>query len=201
MDALSKNRLRSKLRQRRRTLPASQQQRAASRLVQQLRRLPGFRRARHIACYLASDGEIDTRPLLNYCRRRGKQCYLPVIHPDSRRAEMRFHHYRPQQTLRANRYGIAEPNALRHRAIDPRQLDIVLLPLVGFDRGGRRLGMGGGFYDRALSFRQRRGQSLRQPILIGLAHHCQEVARLPSQHWDIPLDWIASDRELIATPG
>lgn len=197
MDALSKSQLRSKLRQQRQALSASQQQRAATRLVQQLQRLPAFRRARHIASYLASDGEISTLPLLVACQRRGAQCYLPVIHADARRAEMRFHHYRPQHTLRHNRYGIAEPNALRRRAIDPRQLDVILLPLVGFDRSGRRLGMGGGFYDRALAFKQQRGAQRQRPLLIGLSHHCQEVPHLPSQHWDIPLDLIASDRELI----
>ncbi len=74
-------------------------------------------------------------------------------------------------------------------------LDIILLPLVGFDRYGNRLGMGGGFYDRTLA--RLNHCDMKRPLLIGLAHHCQEVEQLQTQSWDIPLDIIATDKELI----
>lgn len=197
MDASSKNQLRQRLRQQRRDLPAATQRRAAKRLLQQLRKLPEFRRARHIALYSASDGEISTNEVLRHCQQRGKVCYLPVIHRDTKQAQMRFHRHAPGQTLRSNTFNIPEPNALRRRQIDPARLDMMLLPLVGFDRRGNRLGMGGGYYDRALAFKQRRNAA-NTPLLIGLAHHLQEVERLPTQHWDIPLDWVATDREIFA---
>lgn len=72
-------------------------------------------------------------------------------------------------------------------------MDIILLPLTGFDARGNRLGMGGGFYDRTLAFRQRAGQ--RRPLLVGIAHACQEVPLIPSASWDIPLDRIVTDRQ------
>src|SRR5690606_40461575 len=65
------------------------------------------------------------------------------------------------------------------------------LPLVAFDARGNRLGMGGGFYDRTFA-RAPRARTLR-PRLVGLAHHFQQVASLPAEPWDIPLDAIATD--------
>ena len=100
-----------------------------------------------------------------------------------------------RQTLRQNRYGIGEPAGLRYCAIAPAQLDIVLLPLAGFDKNGGRLGMGGGFYDRCFAFKKRSAQ--QKPLLIGIAHHCQEVSALPVDNWDIGLDMIITDRAVI----
>jgi len=71
---------------------------------------------------------------------------------------------------------------------------VILLPLVGFDRSGGRLGMGGGFYDRTLSYKTRTPK--RPPILLGLAHNCQEVPQLSTASWDIPLQAIITDRRL-----
>ncbi len=97
-----------------------------------------------------------------------------------------------------NRFGIPEPDT-RHGAHRARRqatwtLDVILLPLVGFDDDGQRIGMGGGFYDRTLAFTQRPGP---RPRLIGLAHDCQRVTRLPVAPWDVPLDAIVSDRRIL----
>ena len=75
-------------------------------------------------------------------------------------------------------------------------MDIIFVPLVAFDRNGNRLGMGGGFYDRALAFTQN-STNLSRPLLLGLAHHFQEVERLTSKKWDIPLNGILTDQEFI----
>lgn len=77
----------------------------------------------------------------------------------------------------------------------PWTLDAIFMPLVGFDREGHRLGMGGGFYDRTLAFTRHWPRAV--PKLVGLGHHSQEVARLPVQPWDVSLHAIATDREVI----
>ena len=102
---------------------------------------------------------------------------------------MRMQRLLPGERLQRNRFGIAEPRPNRARQRPLWALDLLLLPLVGFDEQGGRLGMGGGFYDRSLAYRQRRTHLLG-PRLFGLAHECQKVACLPLASWDIPLHGV-----------
>jgi 5-formyltetrahydrofolate cyclo-ligase len=185
---------RQTLRQRRRKLSARQQQRASAALAQHLHRLQKFRQARRIAYYLANDGEISPHLAVANAQRRGQQTYLPVLHP-LKYNRLYFTSHRHQPRLRRNRFGIFEPQLGQNSVAAVWTLDIILLPLVAFDRCGNRLGMGGGFYDRSLA--QLPTSNMKRPLLIGLAHHCQEVAQLETQNWDIPLDIIATDKELI----
>ena len=189
--------LRRELRRRRRALTPLQQRQAARQLGQRLRRLPEVQRARRVALYLPSDGEIDPTGLLPWFRRRGARVHLPVLKPLSHNA-LWFVHYHTGTPMTANRFGIPEPET-RHGAHRARRrpawaLDLILLPLVGFDDDGQRMGMGGGFYDRTLAFTRRPGP---RPRLIGLAHDCQRVERLPVAPWDVPLDAIVSDARVI----
>ncbi|HBP2722431.1 TPA: 5-formyltetrahydrofolate cyclo-ligase, partial [Pseudomonas aeruginosa] len=91
-----------------------------------------------------------------------------------------------------NRFRISEPLADAGRQRKAWALDLVLLPLVGFDEQGGRLGMGGGFYDRSLAYLARRKNG-HKPTLIGLAHECQKVDRLALASWDIPLAGTVTD--------
>ncbi len=190
-DGLSRAALRRQLRLTRRALAPHQQRQAAHKLYRQLCHAPCFRRARHIALYLPNDGEIDPRPLLRAAQRRKKATYLPVLKPWPK-TRMEFQRIRPGQRLRRNRFGIAEPRIDLAHIRPAWALDLLLMPLVGFDPQGGRLGMGGGFYDRTLAFRQRR-QGLR-PTLLGLAHECQKVDSLPLEAWDVPLDATVTDQ-------
>ena len=97
--------------------------------------------------------------------------------------------------LRANVFGINEPKPHKPR-LTAKHFDAVLMPLVAFDRNGNRLGMGAGFYDRSFAFRNQTAQ-LKRPLLIGLAHHSQEANSIISDSWDVTLDAIITDRELI----
>lgn len=191
-EGLSRPALRRKLRQTRRQLSPAQQRHAARRLYRQLSHHPLFRRARHIALYLPNDGEIDPRLLLRAAQRRGKATYLPVLNPLPR-TRMVFQRIEPGERLRRNRFGIFEPVIRTARQRRVWALDLLLMPLVGFDGNGGRLGMGGGFYDRSLAYRARRKKS-HKPTLLGLAHECQRVDRLPLESWDVPLLGTVTDR-------
>ncbi|MGH1374189.1 MAG: 5-formyltetrahydrofolate cyclo-ligase [Cellvibrionaceae bacterium] len=195
--AATRSALRKQLRQGRRKLSRSQQKAAADNLCRQLTRQPLFIRSRHIALYLPSDGEIDPRPIVKAAWKLGKRCYLPVLKP-GRDNQLWFIRYQPTTALRKNRFGIFEPKA-QYRCTFPAQfLDLVLMPLVGFDENGGRMGMGGGFYDRAFAFKKDRANSIvKPPYLLGLAHECQRVEQLQLASWDIPLNAIATDQRLI----
>ncbi|MGL4317869.1 MAG: 5-formyltetrahydrofolate cyclo-ligase [Pseudomonas sp.] len=189
---LSRPVLRRQLRQARRQLSPLQQKQAARDLYRQLAQHPLFRRARHIALYLPSDGEIDPRPLLRTAQRRGKSTYLPVLSAWPR-THMVFQRVQAHEQLARNRFRIEEPRANPTRQRRAWALDLILLPLVGFDETGGRLGMGGGFYDRSLAYRQLR-KNWHKPTLLGLAHECQKVDRLALASWDVRLQAVVTDR-------
>ncbi|MBU0902763.1 5-formyltetrahydrofolate cyclo-ligase [Pseudomonas spirodelae] len=190
--ALSRAQLRRHLRAQRRALSPRAQRQAAHGLYKQLAQHPLFRRARQIALYLPNDGEIDPRPLLRAAQKRGKATYLPVLSPWPQ-SKMVFQRVRADQPLRKNRFGIYEPqrNCKQQRKVWA--LDLVLMPLVGFDHHGARLGMGGGFYDRSLAYLSLR-KNWHKPTLLGLAHECQLVERLAMASWDVPLQGTVTDK-------
>ncbi len=179
--------IRRQMRQRRAALSPQQQRLARQQLLQRLSGTAFFCRADSLAAYVANDGEINPAALLDTALSRGKRCYLPVLAPFNR---LWFYRYRPGQRLACNRYGITEPRK-SGRPRKPWSLNLVLVPLVAFDRRGNRLGMGGGYYDR--TFKQR---SLPGPRLLGLAHSCQELNALNEENWDIAMAGIATEREL-----
>ena len=195
--SLSRPALRRQLRQARRNLNPLQQRQAARALYRQLAQHPLFRRARSIALYLPNDGEIDPGLLLQEAWRRGKAVFIPRLArwPASR---MLFQQLKPGEALQNNRFRIAEPVANRARQRKYWSLDLILLPLVGFDEYGGRLGMGGGFYDRSLAG-VLRYKTRRTPLLIGLAHECQRVDRLILGALDVPLAACVTDRHWYAS--
>jgi len=186
----SRSRIRQQLRQQRRGLSPAEQKQAAHSLCRQLVTSPLFLRSQRIACYFANDGEIDLQPVINRIWRMGKECYLPILGGLAHN-RLDFVRYLRGEALLANRYNILEPEA-RHQSVPPWAIDLVLLPLVAFDIYGNRLGMGGGYYDRTLSYLRWR-RWWRTPCLIGVAHDFQQIETLPSEAWDIPLNGVVTE--------
>ena len=158
-------------------------------------RLGVFRRGAHVALYLPMRGEVDVRPCLEVARRHGSHLYVPRV-VSRRRRQMLFAPWNDDGTHRTNAFGILEPgSAAGARPVIG--LDVVVLPLVGFDSSGNRLGMGAGFYDRALRRRLDRSATWRRPRLIGVAYACQELPLIPTSAWDVPLDLVVTERGIV----
>ncbi len=186
--------LRRALRAARRHVGPQTRRDAAQAAARALESTGWLRPGRRLAGYLAMPEEFDCAPLLEVARLHGMQVYVPRI-ARSRRPAMRFAPLSPP--LHRNRFGLLEP-ASAH-TLHGAWLHIVLVPLVGFDARGARLGMGAGFYDRALEFRRRR-TALRGPKLIGLAFQLQQVESIPSAAWDVRLDAVLTERGLMIFP-
>jgi 5-formyltetrahydrofolate cyclo-ligase len=169
-------------------LSAQELQVASERLSEQLSQQREFVNAKRIAAYVGSKGEIDPMPLLHLAHFMGKQCYLPVLHPFLE-GRLWFAPWSPQHDMRFNHFNIPEPVFSAPACRRPQFLDLILVPLLGFDAQCHRLGMGGGYYDRTLAFRRRR-RTWQGPALFGLAHECQRVPAIATQPWDIQLDRI-----------
>lgn len=193
-----KTELRRRLRAKRNALTPEARSAASEQLALRVAGLRLFCAARRIACYLAHDGEIDPAPILARARAMGKQCHLPVL-SRLRFDRLWFAPIRSDTTYRRNRFGIPEPEVPARQLRRAQELDLILLPLVGFDARGHRLGMGGGYYDKSLAFLRNRNH-WRKPHLLGLAYDFQRVdSSLPADDWDIPLAGIVTDRDMYLT--
>ncbi|MGD8172912.1 5-formyltetrahydrofolate cyclo-ligase [Vibrio sp. TRT 21S02] len=192
MMHLSRQDFRKQIREKRNQLPSDVQFQAGLDLVRQFNKLTEYQTLHHVALYLSSDGEVDTKPLIEKMWLDGIQTYLPVLHPFSK-GHLLFLHYTPETPLTFNKYGILEPILNQTLTKPVAELDMICTPLVGFDSQGHRLGMGGGYYDRTLETWFKSGVG---PKPVGLAHNCQHVERLPIEKWDVPLPKIVTPSQI-----
>ena len=190
-----KSELRRRMRQQRFDLPARVRSAAARRVVTAVTRLSWFHQAHRVAFYLPHRGELDLSELP--LRRPDKRYFLPLL-PARHGRPLWFAPLRPGTPLRRNRYGIPEPAVPRHEWLHAARLDLVMVPLVAFDRRGGRLGMGGGYYDATLAFLKQRDRWLR-PRTVGVAYAVQEVEALPVDLWDVPMMAIVTETGVIKT--
>ncbi|MBT4213108.1 MAG: 5-formyltetrahydrofolate cyclo-ligase [Porticoccaceae bacterium] len=191
---MSINDIRKQLRVKRRSLSPQLQHSASEQLASYLCNESVFIDAQKIGFYIANDGEIDPAALMASAENLNKQCFLPIVGPNKTN-NLYFGPFDANTKLKPNRYGILEPSFDEGKIVFPQSLDVLFMPLVGFDRQGNRIGMGGGYYDRALAFMKE--QETSSLTLVGLAHSIQEVPQISSQSWDIPLHLIATEKELI----
>jgi 5-formyltetrahydrofolate cyclo-ligase len=178
---------------RRRRLAPGERAHAARLVAHHAARAVHLKSGWRIALYAALPAELDTTPLIELARERGCRIYLPRIDRPRSARGMRF--LEMSGSLKRNRLGIDEPEDDAHR-IGARWLDLVFLPLVGFDHYGLRLGTGGGFYDRAFAFRRWR-QAWHAPRLVGLAYAFQQVERIVPAAHDVRMDAVITDEGMI----
>lgn len=149
-----------------------------------------FSRAGSVALYLPMPEELDLRPLVTTAWAAGKRVALPrVVGPGT----MDFHLHRHGDDLVCNRLGILEPCS-RAARIDTGQLDLAVFPGLAFDRDGRRLGMGGGYYDRAFA-------SAARVFRLGAGFALQCVDAVPTDDHDLRMHAVVTELGLLACIG
>lgn len=134
-----------------------------------------------IAGYWRIRDELDCQPILIRLMDSGQKVVLPVVEGDDAPLDLRV--WEADQPLYEAGFGTLAPSDLAPRA----EPDIVLMPLLGFDNSGTRLGYGGGYYDRTLA------HIGKKPLLIGLAFAAQELAHVPREAHDVPLDAVVTE--------
>jgi 5-formyltetrahydrofolate cyclo-ligase len=193
VDATAQRReLRQSLAERRRALSPPERMAAAQGLRRSLEQLPEYLTDTRVAGYWASHGELPLNLVIPPLSTRGQQFLLPVIGPGK---HLRFAPWQSGDDVQPNRYGIPEP-VEQGELLEPFQLDLVFVPLLGFDRRGNRIGHGGGYYDRSFAFLNDQVRPT-EPLLVGIAYAFQELPGIDEEDWDVPLDFIATERELI----
>ena len=169
---------------------------AARQVSRRLWQLPLMARCRSIACYLAVRRELDCGPIIATAIARGRSVLVPVLHG----RQLVFAPYAHGADMVGNRFGIPEPAEADIAWSRAMHIDVALVPLVGFDTRGNRLGMGAGYYDRTFRFLLHR-RCWRRPVLIGLAYEFQRVETVPQRAWDVPLDAVVTDQRVYRCTG
>ncbi len=146
--------------------------------------LEEYKNAKNILCYASFTGEVDTKELLDRILKDGKNLFLPRC--DVKNHTMQAIEVNALSTLKKGAYGIAEPSG---EGTAPEKLDLVIVPLVGFDRKKARLGYGGGYYDRFLPE--------TNAVRIAIAFSNQEVSEIPIEKTDALLDIVVTEKEVI----
>jgi 5-formyltetrahydrofolate cyclo-ligase len=191
--SVARRSLRANLNARRRRVPPGERAQASLRVAHHADHALHLQAHWRIAVYAALPWELDAAPLIRLAASRGCRIYLPRI--ERRRASRVMHFVEMRGRWRTNRLGIAEPQGAAE--LGARWLDVVFLPLVGFDRRGVRLGTGGGFYDRAFAFRHLRA-AWHAPRLVGLAYAFQEVESITTAAHDVLMDAVVTEAGFIA---
>ena len=169
-------------------LTPQQRQQYSARATRQLMALTEYQRAKTVLYFVAMEGEIDTLPLIAAALRTGKRVAVPKV--DRVRRTMQAHAItEPGEQIRPGAYGIPEP--VTRTVVPVEEIDLVLVPALGFGLRGHRLGRGAGYYDRYLC-----SPGLRA-VKCGFAFDAQVLGDLPCDEHDVPVDVIVTERRTI----
>lgn len=188
---LDKAALRKQLRAIRAAVPDSARRLAGPALLRQALSRRLLRRKLRVGFYIPAKGEVDVLPLLDRALGMGLDCYLPIV-PGRGRRKLWFGRLGEHPSWRLNRYGIPEYHHRAAKRVRANHLDLLFMPLLGFDAQGFRIGMGGGYYDASLAFLARR-RCWRRPRLVGVAFAAQQVPRIPNDPWDVALNGVLTE--------
>ena len=169
-------------RARERLTPAERAEKSGA-ICERLREMEEVRRARVIFSYLATPEEAELAGLHGWLREQGRTLAFPVVGADG---NMEAYEPDGRMLLALDRFGIRSPVIEAARKVDPAEIDLVLTPCVAFDGAGRRLGHGGGYYDRYFA---RCPQALR----ICAAFEAQRLPAIPAEPWDAPMDAVVTE--------
>jgi 5-formyltetrahydrofolate cyclo-ligase len=166
---------------RRAQLTNSQRREASTIIAEKIFDTTLFRNSNNIACYVSLDTEVSTWPIIERAWQQKKRVFAPIA---EKNFILRFRQFDNESELSTNNIGLRQPN--HGRLAHSEELDLVFVPLVAFDSYRNRIGMGGGYYDRAFSFLANNTENTK-PALIGLGFDCQQVEKIRANPWDIPL--------------
>jgi len=187
----SSSQLRRSLRRQRREIPNLVRQENDNAIQKLLLTLVKSRNIGSLACFWPFDGEPDLIPVCKQLMQGDCEIALPVVSGDSN-CEMEFHQWSTDTPVTTNCYGINEP--LKTIPLSLMRFDMLLIPLVAYDKSGNRMGMGSGYYDRHLeSIRD-----LQKPLRIGIAYQLQEQEAINKNAWDVPLHGVINETEWVS---
>jgi 5-formyltetrahydrofolate cyclo-ligase len=198
---MSKTDLRKHMRSMRQAQSRHEQAYKSKQMSEHLKTHRWFTDAQRIAFYipLENEGEIDPTHLITHALEQGKYCYFPVVSTDLNIKTLSFVRSNLSHPFFKNHYGLLEPTidpSLAEPLCPAEKLDLILVPLVAFNRLGDRLGMGKGYYDQTYGFLKKASHPDHPHHYVGLAYAFQEEPTLTAAPWDVPLQAIVTEEGL-----
>lgn len=175
-------RLREECRDKRKALSSEFVSLASQKISEKILASSFFKKANHIAYYLSHENEVDLNAFAKIALSQGKKLYLPIFNKPH---HLHFYQVDENTHYQKNQFGILEPISSALITLD--KLDLMLIPLVAFDKQGNRLGRGLGCYDRYL-------QHNKHCKLVGVAYDFQCVDKLDAKAWDVRLDAVVTEK-------
>jgi len=163
--------------------------RKSKKIQKNLFNLSLFKRAGVVLFYLSLPDEVQTYGMIKDSLKIGKRIAVPVV--DLEKGEIvPFEVKTPEFKLVSGPFGISEPAENNRYPLVVEEIDLVVVPGIAFDKQGKRIGFGKGFYDRFLS-------RLINVKTVALAFECQIFGEVPYEEYDIPVDFIITEKRVI----
>ena len=188
---MDKSQLRREALARLRAIPPGERERAGEQIARHVWALPKISDAGVLLLYASLPEEVPTAGIAREASRRGITVAYPRSSPGG---SMALHRVQHVEQLRIGRWSIREPDPAVHPELPVSAVDAALIPGLAWDRGGQRLGRGGGFYDRLLAAPEWGG------FRCGIFFATQELPGLPADPWDVPLECVVTEKETWRRP-
>ena len=147
-----------------------------------------YKKAKTIMTFISFGAEVDTHEFIKTSIAKGKRIVVPITIPETK--ELKLSQVLDFDHLEIGFYDILTPKEEFISYVDPSEVDLIIVPGVAFDRNGYRIGYGGGYYDRFLA-------NLDHVTKISLAFDMQLISSIPHEHFDIPVNYIITEKEII----
>jgi 5-formyltetrahydrofolate cyclo-ligase len=183
-----KQELRKAILEIRRKLPTKEVFEKSDSIKNKLFEMKEFKGADSILFYVSYDNEVFTHDMIKECLSNGKDVIVPISNKENK--NLILSKLNEWNDLNIGSYGILEPRVDKIKNISIDEIDMVVVPGVGFDEKGRRIGHGKGYYDNLL-------RNSKKAFHIGLAFEFQIVERIPAEKHDIPVDKIVTEKRII----
>jgi len=184
-----KIKLRKQLLNQRDEMKKDEVEKLSKEIMEKLIKLPELRQSKVVMSYLSFKNEVDTEAIIDWCFNQGKEVVIPYCEMGSNEI-IPCKLYPDRRGLEKNKFGIWEPKKDLKTSIEIDNIDVIIVPGVGFDNNCNRLGFGGGYYDRFLAKRQRETQA------IAICYQNQIVESIPTDDYDIKMDMVVTESNI-----
>lgn len=185
---MEKKIIRKEILNKRKSLEENQHKIFSDNIINSILNSSHYKDAKTIMTFISFSDEVDTHDFIKKSIKIGKKIVVPITFPETK--ELKPSEVKDFNELELGYYDILTPKEEFIRYIDPREIDLVIVPGVAFDRSGYRVGYGGGYYDRFLS-------KLPNVVKIAIAFDLQIMDKVPREDFDIPVDYIFTETEII----